>query len=86
MAARFIQSKKGKPVSWSDFVQYVDEHGGFLTDELKREVHQLWNLEGNMAYSHRWSAGLVAAGIDEDGVIWRQENSDYRETLINELI
>lgn len=86
MAARFIQKKKGRPVSWNSFVNYVDRHGGFLTEELKKEVHHLWNLEGNMAYSHRWSAGLVPCGRDEYGLLWRQENSDYREKLIQEII
>jgi hypothetical protein len=86
MAARFISKRKGRLTSWKDFVKYVDRHGGFLTNELKLEVHQLWNLGGNVAYSHKWAAGLVACGRDEDGIIWRSENTDYRETLIQELI
>jgi DNA repair photolyase len=85
MAARFI-GRRNRTTSWSDFVRYVDKHGGFLTDELKSEVHHLWNLEGNMAYSHRWSAGLVPCGRDEDGLLWNKDNSDYRENLINEII
>jgi len=85
MAARFI-GKRGRPTSWEDFVRYVDKHGGFLTDELKSEVHHLWNLEGNMAYSHRWAAGLIPCGRDENGLIWTKDNSDYRENLIKEII
>jgi len=86
MAARYISQKEGKPVSWSRFVSWVDKQGGFLTEDLKQEVHRLWNLEGNVAYSHRWAAGLVPYGRDEDGLIWRKDDvNDYRETLINEL-
>lgn len=87
MAARFIQGRGAKPTSWKDFVKYVDSKGGFLTDTLKHEVKELWNLGGNVAYSHKWAPGLVASGLDEDGVIWRYENeTDYRIDLLNNLI
>jgi hypothetical protein len=68
------------------FEKYVDKHGGFLTPDLKLEVHQLWNLGGNVAYSHRWAAGLVPVGRDEGGLIWKQDGTDYREDLIQEMI
>jgi hypothetical protein len=65
----------------------VEEHGGFLTEDLKEEVKRLWNLEGNVAYSHRWAAGLTAVGLDEDGTIWTYvKGEDYREKLLNEII
>lgn len=86
MASRYISLQKGFPVRWRDFVQWVDKHGGFLTDEIKEEVHRLWNIEGNVAYSHRWAAGLVPCGLDEDGLIWRKEDSDYRKDLIKEIL
>jgi len=86
MAARFISKRKGKNTTWGMFEKYVDKHGGFLTEELKMEVKHLWNLEGNVAYSHRWSAGMIAVGRDENGIIWRLDESDYRETLINETL
>lgn len=85
-AARFISDRKGKPTAWKDFEAFVDKHGGFLTEELKREVKELWNLGGNMAYSHKWAAGMTPAGRDEDGIIWRLDKSDYRENLIKDVI
>lgn len=88
MASRFIQSfPKGTPVTWGMFETYVDEKGGFLTETLKQEVKELWNLQGNVAYSHRWAPGIVPAGIDENGIIWRHSpDEDYRETLLNSLL
>ncbi len=86
MAARFITSRKGQHTSWSDFEAWVDEHGGFLSPDLKHEVHLLWNLGGNVAYSHRWSRGLTAVGRDEGGILWTYNDDDYRETLIEELL
>jgi DNA repair photolyase len=86
MAARFIASRKGKPTKWKDFEAYVYKYGGFLTPELRQEVKELWNLGGNMAYSHKWAAGMTPTGRDEDGIIWRLNNIDFRETLINDTI
>ena len=85
-AARYIASKKGTPVTWGMFDKWVYKHGGFLTEELRREVKELWNLGGNMAYSHKWAAGMVPAGRDEDGIIWRLGNNDDRLTLINNTL
>jgi DNA repair photolyase len=87
MAARYIKERKNKQTTWLDYVTWVDEHGGFLTEELKREVKSLWNLSGNEAYSHQWAAGLVTAGMDEDGLIWTyQDTVDYREELLNSML
>lgn len=86
MAARFVSKKKGTPVHWKDFEKYVNSHGGFLTEDLRMEVKRLWNLGGNVAYSPRWASGLIPVGRDEDGVIWKKGDTDYRETIINEII
>lgn len=87
MAARFIQENAGKAVSWKAFVEYVDLHGGFLSDSLKRDVHELWNGGGNLAYSHFWSQGLVPAGADEDGVVWTyKKQDDHRLEILEQLI
>lgn len=87
MAARFIKGREGKHTTWKRYVEWVDKHGGFLTEDLKTEVKHLWNLGGNVAYSQRWAVGLIPIGQDEDGLIWtyRQEQ-DYREQLLNEMI
>jgi DNA repair photolyase len=87
MAARFVKNRKGKKVTWDNFERYVNRNGGFLTDELKLEVKKLWNLEGNVAYSHRWAKGLKPAGRDENGLIWIYEDkTDYREQLIKNML
>lgn len=86
MAARFIRENERRPVRWSDFERYVEERGGFLSDELRLEVKRLWNLSGNMAYSHAWARGLDAVGSDEDGLIWTFEDNDYREGLLEAMI
>jgi len=88
MAARYIRGQEGKPVTWGNFQEWVESHGGFLTEELRREVCKLWNLGGNVAYSHRWAAGLVPVGRDRDGIIWKWEPEvpDYRERLLEEII
>lgn len=87
MASRFLQSRKGKATTWKQYVAWVDKKGGFLTDALRIEVKELWNLEGNMAYSHKWAPGLVACGLDEDGLIWKfTGESDYRMDLLNNII
>lgn len=87
MASRFLQQRKGKPTSWKQFEAWVDKHGGFLTEALKIEVKELWNLGGNVAYSHKWAPGIVPVGMDEDGLIWKYEGeNDYRIDLLNNII
>lgn len=86
MAVRFIAQHGGKPVRWSEFRDWVYEKGGFLTPALEREVHELWNIEGNVAYSVRWGQGMIPVGWDEDGVVWAySRNTDERSDLINSL-
>jgi hypothetical protein len=86
MAARFIAGRKELPTHWKDYEAYVYKYGGFLTEELRMEVKHLWNLEGNVAYSHRWAAGIVPCGRDEDGLIWKLDKTDYRKNLIQETL
>jgi DNA repair photolyase len=82
-AARFIASRK-IPTHWADYVRWVEEGGGWLSESLRADVHLLWNLAGsNTAYSLQWVAGLVPIGQDEGGVIWKYDpNHDFREELI----
>jgi DNA repair photolyase len=83
MASRYIQ-QAGHPVRWNEFKDWVNEKGGFLSNMLELEVHQLWNFDGNQAYSHAWSKGIEAVGWDEDGMIWEynKETKDFRKTLL----
>lgn len=85
MAARFIQEQDW-PVSWSMFRDYVNENGGFLTPALEQEVHELWNFEGNLAYSHGWAQGMKTVGNDKDGMIWEYSpEEDFRQDLLEGL-
>lgn len=85
MAARLIRDRGKTPTCWNDFVEWVNERGGFLSDSLRLEVHQLWNMEGsNNAYSHGWARGMVSVGADQDGVIWSwDKDDDFRRQLVS---
>ena len=83
-AIRFIQGKGS--ATWYDFVTWVESHGGFLSDSLRLQVKQLWNGEGNDAYSPLWGAGIEAEGV-EDGsleLVYRPDK-DFRRDLFNQL-
>lgn len=88
MAARYIQQRAGRKTTWKHFERWVDHNGGFLTPDLKNMVKELWNLGGNVAYSHRWAARMVPAGRDEDGIIWRYDADirDYRMEILEGML
>lgn len=87
MAARLIQERGNKPTHWKDFETYVNNNGGFLSESLRQDVKQLWNVEGNMAYSHHWAAGIDPAGWDEDGYIWKfNPVHDFRLDILEGLL
>ena len=87
MATRYIKRHEGEAISWSQFKLWVDLQGGFLTKDLEQNVHELWNLGGNVAYSHSWATGLQPVGRDEYGILWKWDSKavDYREKLVEEL-
>ena len=87
MAARFIMDTKG-PVTWEMYTDWVNSRGGFLSKSLELEMHQLWNFEGNEAYSCGWAQGVTAAGKDDVGnIVWlfRPEN-DFRRELYEGVV
>jgi len=88
MAARYIKQRAGRATAWKHFEKYVVKNGGFLTPELKNMVKELWNLNGNVAYSHRWAAGMIPCGLDEDGLIWRWDGNskDYRMEILEGML
>ena len=87
MAARFIRKKKGHAVEWKDFVEYVNQHGGFLSEALQREVQELWNGKGNVAYSHFWAQGMKAVGGNSDGIIYSyQKEEDHRIEILEAML
>lgn len=82
-AMRLIRDEAGKPVSWKYFRNWVNSLGGFLSTSLEKSVHELWNCQGNDAYSVGWGQGMEAVGYDEDGIIWRYNSKDdFRKELI----
>lgn len=86
MAIRFIVDKAGEPVSWESYRDWVYEKGGFLSEALEQEVHMLWNMEGNMAYSVHWAQGLIPVGWDDYGIVWTYvPEVDERERLLNSV-
>jgi len=87
IAARFIKSRGTQPTRWKDFVEHVEEHGGFLSEALRMDVHRLWNVEGNEAYASNWCQGIEPVGADEDGIVWHYlEGDDFRERLLEECL
>jgi hypothetical protein len=86
VAARLVQNRGNVPTSWDVFRDYVISKGGFLSDDLENQVHQLWNCQGNDAYSHSWSRGLVAVGTDHNGMIWKYENTDFRKDILESIL
>ena len=86
MAARFIQRAK-RPVGWSEFEEWVNTKGGFLSETLRLTVWGQWNNEGTMAaYGQSWAKGMVPVGRDENGMIWSMDGSDYRKELLAGLM
>jgi len=73
--ARFIKEAK-KPVGWKDFWEWVNSKGGFLTESLEREVQELWNFEGNEAYSCGWASGIESVGWDKNGIVWNYSSKE----------
>jgi DNA repair photolyase len=82
-AIRFITDRGLLPTTWKNFESWVMSKGGFLTPALRIAVHELWNAQGNDAYSIAWGQGIEPIGWNEDGVIWRyRADYDFRKDLI----
>lgn len=79
IAIKFIQSRNGLPTRWSDFEEFVVKKGGWLSSSLKKEVQMLWNGQGNAAWPIYWGQGIVPAGQDENGIVWKfNKQDDFR--------
>lgn len=86
-AIRYIVSRGGKPASWRDFHAFVMSKGGFLSPSLEGEVHHLWNIQGNNAYSIDWAQGLVPVGSDDGGLVWAyKKDYDFRMDMLHSII
>lgn len=87
MAIRFIQSHKGRPVSWDMYDDFVESKGGWLSKALRQEVFRSWNLVGNDAYALDWAAGIEPFGMDWRGErVWvYNEGEDFRKEMLRIL-
>jgi hypothetical protein len=86
IAIKYIQSRKGSPVGWSDFEKFVLMKGGWLSSRLRNEVRLLWNGEGDAAWPIYWGQGIEPAGHDEDGVVWiYNQSEDFRKNAWKSL-
>lgn len=87
IALRFIKEKYPNSVSWSNFSEYVESKGGFLSDKLKILTKKLWNCEGNDSFSISWGENIIPFGLDTDGIIWRySEKQNYRSKILENLL
>jgi len=83
-AIRYIQRQQGKLVNWKEFENFVNNNGGFLSDKLKEEVHQLWQMEngGLEAYSMGYGQGILPSGT-QGNVEWQYlKNDDFRMNIL----
>ncbi|MCK9281514.1 MAG: hypothetical protein M0P71_12890 [Melioribacteraceae bacterium] len=85
-AIRFIVSRKGKPTTWGDFEKWVTKKGGFLSEDIKADVKQLWNLRGDAAWFLNWAQGIEAYGNDQDGIVWTYRETDFRKELVEGIL
>lgn len=87
IAIKFIQKRKGHPVRWTHFNNFVERKGGWLSSKIKNEVHMLWNGAGDAAWPLFWGRGIEAVGNDEDGIIWKFNPSrDFRKELVEGVL
>lgn len=80
------------PVGWGDYEKFVASKGGFLSESLRTEVHNEWNLDmvlhkGSFPLVFASSNYIKAVGSDESGIIWCSDkgNSRVEESLKNLL-
>lgn len=82
-AIRLIRDRGLTPTSWGDFENWVEGKGGFLTPQLKLSVHELWNVQGNDAYSVVWGQGITPVGWNDSGIVWQyREGEDFRKDMV----
>lgn len=89
-ALRFIQRAE-RPVSWSDFDSFVQRKGGFLSENIRSDVRNMWNAglyhnkDRNLAID--FGAHILAVGADDDGIIWKySQDTDLRKGIINYIL
>lgn len=80
-AIRFIKKNHGQPVTWTEFDSFVESKGGWLSNYIRRNVFEAWNMIGNPAYYPDWGKGIEPYGVDALGYrVWTYEPfEDFRE-------
>jgi DNA repair photolyase len=88
MAIRFVCSKSPHPVTWGEYNSFVEERGGWLSEDLMKEVKNAWNLGSNPAYQVDWAQGIEPYGRDREGnmVCRYVESSDFRLEMLENLV
>jgi len=84
-AIRYILDQKGEPVTWSDYNKFVEDNGGYLSEDLKKSVRELWNCTGNRMFGMDWASGIDPVGYDGD-YIWKYSRKDYRIKILEGII
>ena len=89
-AMRFIQ-RRGKVTAWSDFDSFVNKKGGFLSDSVRADVQNIWNIslykDKNANLALDFGAHFIPMGEDEDGLLWKYDKSfDLRAEVIEKFI
>jgi len=78
LSATRLLTQRGR-LSWKEFVAWVEDRGGFLSEKMKHDVKSSWNANSGQAYEPIWVPGVTAAGEDEDGIVWGYRKAeDYR--------
>ena len=86
-AMRFIVGRGSEKTTWEDYISFVEKNGGFLSNSIRTEVRQLWNLTGDTSFSLDWAAGLRIAGSNSEGLIWTYDKTyDDREKMLGRII
>lgn len=87
-AIKYVQRQNGQSVGWTEYEEFVNKNGGFLSAALRDDVFQLWNLSGNSAYSIDWAKGIQPAGVDQKGhQRWKYDNqNDFRMRILEECL
>lgn len=88
-AIRFIQYAK-KPVTWSDFENFVMSKGGFLSKKIYNSVYNMWNLgifqKKNLGCTFDFAGHLSPIGQDENGLIWKyNKHIDFKTEAVSYL-
>ena len=85
-AIQYVKSQDGTSVRWKDYHDWVEKHGGFLSDSLKEDVHKLWNCTGNRMFGMDWAAHIEPIGYNGDFIYKYNPDYDYRQKILEGIL